>query len=177
MIRLDSIEVQQAKKAVEARYGEIPNSPADFAELSLIIKQTTKKEVSPDTLSRLWGYKKGYEHVRGSVIEILRSYAHSGEESDFIYTKVIRAEEMVLGEQIRIAWLPDRVCVLEYLGDYRWQVDEVRNSKLGVGDTFSCRTIAEGQALVIDNLRTGNGNYNGYVIGGKNGLTRVEKVK
>ena len=39
----NSIEVQQTKQAVEARYGSCPDSPADFAELSLRIKVTTSK--------------------------------------------------------------------------------------------------------------------------------------
>ena len=170
------IEVQQTKQAVESRYGSCPNSPADFAELSLRIKLATNKEVSSDTLSRLWGYKKGYQHVRGSVIEILQAYAHATEESDFIYHVAIKADELKTGERVRIAWLPNRVCVLEYAGDYHWRVAEVANSKLQVGDSLSCRVIAKGQPLVVDNLHTGDGDYEGYVIGGKNGLTIVERI-
>ena len=172
----DSIEVQQTKQAVEARYGSRPDSPADFAELSLHIKQATGKEISSDTLSRIWGYKKGYEHVRRSVIEILNEYAHAGEESDFVYDVAVRAEEIHAGQKVRIAWLPDRICVLEYLGEYRWRVANVCNSKLQPGDTFSCRVIAKRQPLIVDHLQTNNGCYDGYAIGGKNGLTSVEKI-
>lgn len=57
----NSIEVQQTKQAVEARYGSCPDSPADFAELSLHIKLATSKEISPDTLSRLWGTRRGMQ--------------------------------------------------------------------------------------------------------------------
>ena len=170
----NSIEVQQAKQAVEARYGSQPDSPADFAELSLRIKQATAKEISPDTLSRLWGYKKGYDHVRRSVIELLNAYARAEEESDFVYQIAVKAEELQPGQHVRIAWLPDRVCVLEYTGDCRWRVADVINSKLHVGDTFSCRVIAQGQPLIVDNLQTADLNYEGYSIGGKNGLTLVE---
>ena len=170
------IEVMQTKKAVEARYGSCPDSPADFAELSLRIKLTTSKEISPDTLSRLWGYKKGYAHVRSSVIEILQSYAHAEEESGFIYHVAINADDLKNGDRVRIAWLPDRVCVLEYIGDYHWRVAEVANSKLKSGDTFSCRVIAKGQPPIVDNLHTADNDYEGYVIGGKNGLTFVVRM-
>ena len=173
----NSIEVQQTKQAVEARYGSCPDSPADFAELSLRIKLATNKEISPDTLSRLWGYKKGYDHVRGSVIEILQSYASATEESDFVYRVAVKADDLTAGERVRIAWLPDRVCILEYAGDYRWLVTEVANSKLQVGDTFSCRVIAQGQPLIVDHLHSGDSEYDGYVIGGKNGLTIVERIR
>ena len=172
----DSIEVQQTKQAVEARYGSCPDSPADFAELSLRIKLATDREISPDTLSRLWGYKKGYATVRGSVIEILQSYAHAAEESDFVYCVAVKADELTPGERVRIAWLPDRVCVLEYTGDYHWRVAEVKNSKLHVGDTFSCRVIAQKQPLVVDHLHTSDSDYEGYMLGGKNGLTIVERL-
>lgn len=173
----NSIEVQQTKQAVEARYGSCPDSPADFAELSLHIKLATSKEISPDTLSRLWGYKKGYATVRGSVIEILQSYAHAAEESDFVYQVAVKADELTMGERIRITWLPNRVCVLEYIGGYRWRVLEVANSKLRVGDTFSCRVFAQGQPLIVDYLQTSDFKYEGYVIGNKNGLTRVERIR
>ena len=59
----DSIEVLQVKQAAEARFGSKPNSPSDFAELSLHIKMATNKDISSDTLNRLWGYKKGYTHT------------------------------------------------------------------------------------------------------------------
>lgn len=170
-----STEVNQTKIAVEARYGSCPDSPADFAELSLRIKLATGKDISPDTLSRLWGYKKGYTHVRGSVIEILQSYAHAAEESGFIYHVAINADDLQTGDRVRIAWLPDRTCTLEYLGDYRWRIAEVHHSKLNAGDTFSCRVIAKDQPLVVDHLRAGEQMFDGYVIGGKNGLTIVEK--
>ena len=172
----NSIEVQQTKQAVEARYGSCPDSPADFAELSLRIKQATAKEISPDTLSRLWGYKKGYTTVRRSVIELLNAYARAGEESDFVYQIAVKADELQPGQRVRIAWLPDRVCVLEYTGGYHWRVAEVRNSKLKTGDTFSCRVIAKGQTVVVDHLHTAAGDYEGYAIGGKNGLTSVEQI-
>ncbi|MBP5641799.1 MAG: hypothetical protein J6W92_01865 [Paludibacteraceae bacterium] len=171
----DSTEVCQAKQAVEARYGKCPASPADFAELSLYIKQTTGRDVSSDTLSRLWGYKRGYAHVRHSVIDIMNAYAHASVESDFIYSTAIKADDLQSGDRVFIAWLPDRTCTLEYLGSYHWRIAEVNHSKLHIGDTFSCRVIAKDQPLVVDHLHTSNQIYDGYVIGGKNGLTIVKK--
>jgi len=172
----DSIEVQHAKQAVEARYGSKPGSPADFAELSLHIKKATSKDISPDTLSRLWGYKKGYTHVRGSVIGLLNAYARAEEESDFVYQIAVKADDLQSGQRVRIAWLPDRTAVLEYTGDYRWRVVEVINSKLHVGDTFSCRVIAQGSPLIVDNVECGDQFIPGYSIGGKNGLTVVRQL-
>jgi len=168
---IDSIEVLQVKKSVESRWGSIPGSPADFAELSLRVKFATDKEISADTLSRIWGYKKGYASVRRSTIKILEEYAQAGSESDFIYNVAVKADETPIGTHVRIAWLPNRIAQLEYKGDYRWEIKEIANSKLHVGDTFSCRVIAQGRPLIVDNLISNGQQIAGYTIGGRNGLT------
>jgi hypothetical protein len=62
------------------------------------------------------------------------------------------------------------------LGDYRWRVEEAVNGKLHAGDTFACRTIAEGEELIVDHVKTANGTFKGFRMGEKNGLTLVEKL-
>jgi len=171
----NSIDISQLKKAVEARFGHVPSSPADFGELSIAILKTTGERLSPDTLSRIWGYKKGYSSVRQSTARVLDLYAKANEESDFIHSNAIHADECKKGDRVRIAWLPDRVCVLSYLGDYRWRVEETINGKLQVGNTFSCRTMAQDHPLIVDHLHTEYANYEGYAIS-KNGLTLVAKI-
>ena len=172
----NSIAISQLKKAVEARFGHVPSGPADFGELSISILRATGERISSDTLCRIWGYKKGYSSVRQSTVRVLEQYAKANEESDFIHIAAIHADECRKGDRVRIAWLPNRVCVLSYLGDYRWRVEEAVNSKLHAGDTFSCRTIAQDQALIVDHLYTRDTDYEGYAIGGKNGLTLVAKI-
>lgn len=171
----NSIAISQLKKAVEARFGHVPSGPADFGELSIAILKTTGERISSDTLSRIWGYKKGYSSVRQSTVRVLEQYAKANEESNFIHTIAIHADECQKGDRVRIAWLPDRICVLNYLGDYRWRVEEAVNSKLHAGNTFSCRTIAQDHPLIVDHLHTEYANYEGYAIS-KNGLTLVAKI-
>lgn len=173
---VNSIAISQLRKAVEARFGHVPSCPADFGELSIAIFKTTGERISSDTLSRIWGYKKGYSSVRQSTVRVLEQYAKANEESDFIHTIAIHADKCKIGDRVRIAWLPNRICTLSYLGDCRWRVEEANNSKLQVGDTFSCRTMAQDQALIVDHLHTRDADYEGYAIGGKNGLTFVAKI-
>ena len=172
----NSIAISQLKKAVEARFGHVPSGPADFGELSIAILKTSGERLSADTLSRIWGYKKSYSSVRQSTVRVLEHYAKANEESDFIYSKAIHADECQKGDRVRIAWLPDRICVLSYLGNYRWRVEEAINCKLHVGDTFSCRVMAQGEELSVDHVVTANGTFEGYYMGGINGLTIVEKL-
>jgi len=172
----NSIAINQLKRAVEVRFGHIPTTPADFGELSISILRATGERISPDTLSRIWGYKKGYPSVRQSTARVLEQYAKANEESDFVHTTAIYADECQKGDRVRIAWLPDRICVLSYLGNYRWRVEEAVNCKLHVGDTFSCRVMAQGVELNADHVVTANGTFEGYYMGGNNGLTIVEKL-
>lgn len=174
-VSIDSIEVQQVKQAVTARFGKEPHVPSDFAVLSFAIEQTTGQTLNADTLSRIWGYKKGYSTVRKNTIDILRMYANAHVESDFVHSQVIHANQCAIGTQIDLAWLPDRVCTIEYMGDYRWKVVEVKNSKLHIGDTFSCRSIAKSEPLLVDHLCTQDGMFDAYQIAGKNGLTIVRQ--
>ena len=171
----NSIAINQLKRAVEVRFGHVPSGPADFGELSIAIFKTTGERISSDTLSRIWGYKKGYSSVRQSTVRVLEQYAKANEESDFIHTNAIHADECQKGDRVRIAWLPDRICVLSYLGNYRWRVEDTVNGKLHAGDTFSCRTMAQDHPLIVDHLHTEYANYEGYAIS-KNGLTLVAKI-
>ena len=172
----NSIAISQLKKAVEARFGHVPSGPADFGALSIAILKTSGERLSADTLSRIWGYKKGYSSVRQSTVRVLEQYAKANEESDFIHTIAIHADKCKIGDRVRIAWLPDRICVLSYLGNYRWRVEEAVNCKLHVGDTFSCRVMAQGEVLNVDHVVTTNGTFEGYYMGRKNGLTLVERL-
>ena len=170
----NSLAITQLKKGVESRFGHTPSTPADFGELSIAILRSTSERISPDTLSRIWGYKKGYSSIRMSTVRILECYAKANEESEFIHKIAIHADDCQLGDHVRIAWLPNRVCVLSYLGNYRWRVAEAINSKLHEGDSLSCRTIAQGEELIVDHVETAQGSYDGFRIGSKNGLSLVE---
>jgi len=172
-VSIDSIEVQQAKQAVAAKFGKVPQVPSDFAALSLAIEQATKQTLNADTLSRIWGYKAGYDSVRKTTLDILRAYANARVESDFVHSEVLHADDLNIGQQLQLAWLPDRTCTIEYLGEYQWKVVAIANSKLQIGDTFSCRSFAQGEPLLVDHLCTQDGEYDAYQIGGQTGLTTV----
>jgi len=172
-VSIDSIDVQQAKQAVAAKFGKVPQVPSDFAALSLAIEKSVGQSLNADTLSRIWGYKAGYSSVRKTTLDILRAYANARVESDFVHSKVVHVDDLPIGQQLQLAWLPDRTCTIEYLGNYRWKVVAVANSKLQIGDTFFCRSFAQGEPLLIDHLCTQNGEYDAYQIGGQMGLTYI----
>lgn len=78
---------------------------------------------------------------------------------------------MIKGERLRLTWLPDRLCEIEYLGDLQFCVVSSENTRLKMGDTFECSLIIEGEPLYLDNLRQGKQQSIAYVCGKKSGVS------
>lgn len=177
--------------AVERRFGRPVCSRTDFSELAFDIERKTREHIAENTLRRLWGAMEGYKTVYQRTLDVLSSYAgmrhwedfcawlksSSGRESDVVrggYS--VRAEELSLGDRLRIGWMPDRMCVVEYLGDRKFRAVETGNSTMKPGDTFECSMFLLHYPLYVDNF-THEGNTNlRYVMGADNGLTTLEKL-
>ena len=66
---------------------------------------------------------------------------------------------------------------LSYLGENCFIAEMCENSKLQVGDTFSCSQFVLGQTLVMSDLRQeDSARSQAYVVGRKNGLTILKKL-
>ena len=51
---------------------------------------------------------------------------------------VLYTDELCEGDKVLLSWAPNRRCELRYLGENKFVVESVLNSKLMVGDTFVC---------------------------------------
>lgn len=155
-------------EAIEKRAGMKMKTSTDFDWLSKQIMDTVHQMVSANTLKRLWGY---YEHVhvktRKNVLDMLSQYlgyssysvfmmninAKEGKSiSDFVNTRHLETKRLNTGALISVNWQPDRTMTIEHLGDGRFIIREVENSKLCVGDTFECYLMIEGEPLFLSNL-------------------------
>ena len=190
-INSDSPQIIALRLAVEKRFGHSIESRTDFALLSLDIERTTHEHLAENTLRRLWGRMKGYSTVFTRTLDVISQYAgyinwkdfcytleHEGErESNLISgTTSIRSEELTPGDRIRIGWLPNRVCEVEYIGGNIYKAIHTQNSTLQVGDTFECLVMLKGYPLFVDNLLHGGEHCQRYSIGINNGLTILEKL-
>ncbi len=154
--------------AVEQRAGKQMQVSTDFDWLSQEIQKQEHQLVSANTLKRLWGY---FEHVtvttRKSVLDLLAHYlgyssyavfqqAHeqdkSGKGSNSVKTRHLESRKLTTGQMVCVTWHPDRRMLVEHLGDGRFIIKEVENSKLSVGDTFDCHLMIEGETLYLGNL-------------------------
>ena len=76
---------------------------------------------------------------------------------------------------MKIAWQPNRVCLLKYIGNDTFRIEDALNSKLKIGDTFRCSLFILGEPVYINELRQNNGTSEPklFVIGNKSGLTTL----
>lgn len=170
-------------------------TPQDFSFLESDIKRMLPNaQIEQKTLKRLFGYDRTdpTSSIRRYTVDILARYVgendwetyleHLSKEAnnsgDFVGTE-INAEQLEIGETIRIAWNPDRQSTLKYLGDKQFEIVETINSKWQKGDTFQCQHFILGNRLLVDNLCDANGNLKSkmYVVGENGGLTGLEKIQ
>lgn len=189
--KTDSIEIIALKKAVEKHFSHSLETRTDFSLLAADIEKTTRDHLAENTLRRLWGRISGYNTVFTRTLDVLSRYigfthfkdfcqqlkVASGRESEIVSTGlIIKTEQLIPGERIRIGWLPDRNCVIEYVGGRMFKAIECKNSTLQEGDTFECAILIKDYPLFVDNLVHGGEHCARYSIGINNGLTILEKL-
>lgn len=186
-VDINKPEIGALRTAVEQKFGCPMRAPRHFTSLSYDIEEALREYLSETTLQRLWLYKAGYRTVAIHSLNVLSRYVgHSDWEAFCAHLKDNSEVESVLfdgesisikdlkqGSRIRIGWQPDRDCIIEYLGDFRFRAVETHNAKLSAGDTFTCMRMQIGHEMCLDNLLRGESDMN-YVIGTRNGLTTLE---
>lgn len=190
-VRTDIPQIAALRNAVEKHFGHPIESRTDFSLLAQEIERVTHDHIAENTLRRLWGKIAGYGTVFTRTLDVLCRYVgyehwktfcteiqnSSPRESDIISKgTTIKVENLVSGDRIRIGWLPDRICVVEYVGGRTFKAIDAKNSTLQVGDTFECSIMIKNYPLFVDNLVHGGEHCTRYSIGLTNGLTTLEKL-
>ena len=190
-IKTNSIEIVALKNRVERHYGRSVESRTDFSLLAADIELVTREHLADNTLRRLWGRISGYDTVFVRTLDVLSRYVGYNHFSDFCRSLnesenkesavvanglTIKTNELVPGERIRIGWLPNRICTVEYIGGRMFKAIECKNSTLQEDDTFECSIMIKGYPLFVDNLVHGGEHCARYSIGINNGLTILEKL-
>jgi len=190
-VKTTSPEISALKVEIEKHLGRSISSRADFLFLVSDIERVTREHLAENTLRRIWGAIKGYDTVFIRTLDVLCRYIgyehwnnfcdilkkRTGKESEIVNEHMsIRSENLKPGERIRICWLPDRTCVVEYIGGRVFKAIETKNSTLQVGDTFECSMMILNYPLFLDNLVHGGELCQRYSIGLENGITTLEKL-
>ena len=186
--------ISKLRDAIEKSVGRQMRTPRDFAFLRECIYARLGIYLSETTLKRLWGYITGGE-PRTTTLSQLASFLGYSTWDDFINSNTgndgvptdkpsgyvlgrhIRVlEDMKVGDRLRIVWAPDRVCVVRYLGEARFEVEESEKTRLQPGYTFSCALFLEREPLYLNSLRQNGGKPVSYVCGARSGI-RFERLR
>ena len=185
-----SPEIVSLRADIERLMGRPMRTPADFDWLNLRIWETCHEYLSPTTLKRLWGYIDGAPSPRHTTLSILSRVlgyisweeylealsVRNEEESESFAGEGIRADELLSGDCIELAWRPNRRAVLRYEGSNRFTVVEAENGKLQAGDTCSAVCFLVNRPMYLDNLVHAGQAPKTYVAGKRHGLTYVRKL-
>ena len=179
---------------VETKFGKPLVTHADFLALVAEIEVSQRQHISESTLERVWGYStRGYDTVSLRTLDVLSIYGagcywkqfcgelqrDSESESELFSVESILATGLEVGDRLQIGWLPDRMCIVRYLGDGCFVADECHNSKMQVGDTFVCPQFILGKRATLSNFCRKNNPETSYTctIGNHNGLTMLQLLK
>lgn len=172
-------------KRVERVCGCRMSTPKDFQFLTAQIYLFTNHTVSEPTLRRIWGYQdNGRFTPRPHTLNVLANYvgynswddfcrAEQNSEapsSDFINSNHFSVTDLRPGDYVRLIWRPDRCVVSKYEGRNWFIVEETVNSKLRVGDKFTCHTFIQNEPLYLEQLLREGAATVSYVCGQQGGV-------
>lgn len=177
-------------KRVIEKAGVSMNKSGDFDILAQAIKDKTNESLGVNTLKRLFGYKTDKVVPRVSTMDIIAQYLdfpdynslikEIGEDSDIsMFTPIdcIEVSELEKGTQLRIAYDPNRVFFLTYLGDMNFIVNQVEGShNIEKGDIMQINQLVAGHRLVVAHVWRNGQDLGAYETAKIRGLKTVEIV-
>lgn len=175
---------------VEKKYGRRIATTTDFESLSVVIEHQIGELISSSTLKRLWGYVTLNPIPRIATLDILARYIGRKDFKDFceglkesnIVTSTFfssrcqTVSELAKGAHVTLGWAPNRLVILEYLGDFQFEVIVSENSQLKIGDRFELSEIILGCPLYVSRILR-NGRYTpSYLAGRQGGINLLNVV-
>ena len=180
-------QIVALRNSVEVRFGRPLTIHNDFLLLVADIEKCLHEHISETTLERVWNYStRGYNTVSLRTLNVLSRYCTDCEW--FQYCDMLKADESALfnveavysanltpGQRLRIGWLPNRVCVIRYLGDNRFVAEQCENATMKEGASFSCLLFTLGKEAILTDFKQNDSDPQGfsYAVGTKNGLTTL----
>lgn len=183
-------QIVALRKSVEMRFGKQLTVHNDFLLLVADIEKCLHEHISETTLERVWNYStRGYNTVSLRTLDVLAKYCNDcswldfcklqdtekGVESELFSVESISSSDLTIGQRIRIGWLPNRLCIIKYLGDNRFVAEKCENATMKEGASFSCLQFTLGKEAILTDFKQNDSDAPGssYAIGIKNGLTTL----
>ena len=184
-MNMSTPEIEELKRIVEQRYGKRLLTTTDFEEFSLHLQNKYRLAVSSSTLKRLYGYVGDMHKPRVATLDQLAVYighrnytafvewlkTTSRYNSSFFNASQVLSSSLAVGDMVEIGWAPNRMLLLEYLGDSTYRVVESHNSKMQLGDTFTTGCFIIGYPLYLPHISRDGELTPAFVAGRNGGLT------
>lgn len=180
-------EIEELKRFIQEKYGKKLNTTTDFEEFSFHLENKAYLSVSSSTLKRLFGYVADSHKPRTQTLDMLAQYlgyrdfskfvewlkTSSYYNSSFFQAGQIVSSELKKGDKVEIGWAPNRMLLLDYLGDSTYRVLESSNSKVMAGDRFVTGCFIKGSPLYLPFIERKGERTPPFVAGRNGGLTIV----
>lgn len=134
-MNMSTPEIEELKKYIQKKFGKQLKTTTDFEEFSLHIGKADSS-VSASTLKRLFGYVGDSHKPRVQTLNLLAKYigyydfdtfvewlkSSSYYNSSFFQAGQIVSSELQQGDRVEIGWAPNRMLLLDYLGNSTYRV-------------------------------------------------------
>ncbi|MCQ2223729.1 MAG: hypothetical protein MJZ35_08085 [Bacteroidaceae bacterium] len=176
------------RKEVEQTLGMPVRTPKDFDLLSNKIYEKTHEQINSFTLKRFYGYIDRGRCSRATLDIISRFAGHrdwlaflqkkkeenTAESSSEEIASLLTADQLQVGDLIKLTWQSDREVLVRYIGDECLTILDSKNSKLRTGEVYQCNAIVNKLPLVLKGVKDSHGNTLStakvYVCGKKHGI-------
>ena len=160
--------------------------PADCELLSLDIQGKTGVRIGATTLKRLLGFAQDERTPHASTLDAIArylGYAHWEElakiedqgNSDFNSSDdEVRSADLQVGKVVEIAYLPDRVVTLRYLGNNRYKEEQSQNSKLQADDEVEILNFVLHHPLLVVQVWRNGESLGQFTAGRVSGLSSIK---
>ena len=171
---------------LKRRSGNDLRIPSDCELLSLDIQSKTRVRVGATTLKRLLGFAQDERTPHASTLDAIArylGYAHWEElakiedqgNSDFNSSDdEVRSADLQVGKVVEIAYLPDRVVTLRYLGNNRYKVEQSQNSKLQADDEVEILNFVLHHPLLVVQVWRNGESLGQFTAGRVSGLSSIK---
>jgi hypothetical protein len=170
---------------IEQKFGQDIRYSKDCEVLANEISNNTTKKISATTVKRLFGLAKGIEEPRLYTMDALAVYLgyknyddllielKSANSSEFEIVEEIRVEELNCNVELALHYEPNRLLKLRYLGDSKFELLEVLNSKLKEKDIVIVHHIVRNYPIFMSNVIRHDKNLGSYIAAKISGVTAI----
>ena len=153
--------------------------------LALDIESKTGQHIGSTTLKRLLGFVSDDRKTYQSTLDIVAAYLGfscweelvaiepTGNSGFDKMLQEVQADNLPVGEYVRIPYLPDREVLLRYLGNTRFRVVESLNIKLLTLDEIQVSSFILNYPLHASHVWRAGTDLGTFTAGATGGLTQI----